>query len=364
MPKAPRIAKSLSRKLQDLDEHLYLLRKNLHELRGEPAHLKVIAAELRTLVCMSSGTDGLLWRLARELTVSDGVELHLAGSVDPNHPLAQDLHFAVVPIARAGDGDPRLPVECYSLEKVIKEAEAVFIEGHSLTHERLIKAIAEQMGTAHEDEGLEPSLVALGGIFVNEQESYIPVLGIDADLTLQIGERVLDHAARQSLYERPARDDQPGTISVAIRLKRLQPPFGRIQIFTIASDISEAEITAVATAESMIFFASRISGTGCELGINYPPDWREGNYAVFAFSYSSAERCAWISTGHQSQTERVPCDLGWLEACDFGAPRTYNLAPIFEGHSILVFHLLLDSNACEELREGRLFLPNPDPQST
>ena len=159
--------KSLQQKLLDLDAHLFLLREHLHKLRESPSHLKVIAAELRTLVCRSSGTDGLLLRLSTELGVSDEVALHLPGKLIQDHPLVQGLQFLIVPIFRAGKGDHRLAPDNYSLQDVIKEGEAVVALGKPLTHEYLIKAIAQQMGSAHEDEGIEPALTQLAGVFIN-----------------------------------------------------------------------------------------------------------------------------------------------------------------------------------------------------
>lgn len=153
--------KSLEQKLLDLDAHMFLLRQHLHGLRDSASHLKGIAAELRTLVCKSSGTEGLLWRLAEELKVADDVALHLPGKLKQDHPLVRGLEFMIVPIFRAGKGDPRLAPGNYSLREVIKESEALAALGKPLTHEYLIKAIAQQMGSAHEDAGLETALTQL-----------------------------------------------------------------------------------------------------------------------------------------------------------------------------------------------------------
>jgi len=127
--------KSIEQKLLDLDAHMYLLREHLHRLRDSASHLKVIAAELRTLVCRSSGTEGLLWRLIEELKVTDDVALHLPGKLMQDHPLVRGLEFMIVPIFRAGKGDPRVVPGNYSLRKVIKEGEALVALSKPLTHE-------------------------------------------------------------------------------------------------------------------------------------------------------------------------------------------------------------------------------------
>jgi hypothetical protein len=88
-----RVRKTVLQQLTDLEAHLFLLREHRHNLAKDLDYIKAIAAELRVLVCLSSGTEGLLWRLLERYHVSDQVELHVAGSVDRDHPLARGLMF-------------------------------------------------------------------------------------------------------------------------------------------------------------------------------------------------------------------------------------------------------------------------------
>lgn len=189
-----RISKTLLEQLEALDDHLYFLRQNLLGLQKDESHYKVLAAELRVLVCLSSGTEGLLWRMVERVNVSDAVELQLAGNVNLKHHLAAGLSFTFVPIQRAGFGHPDLPSRVYSLRKVIKNCEAVFVTGKGLTHEELIKAIAQQMGSAHEDDYVDLPLAKLKKILFNGKQPYIVVLGLVSDLVLEVGERVLSTA--------------------------------------------------------------------------------------------------------------------------------------------------------------------------
>ena len=206
-PLAKRIPKTLTQKLADLDDHLFLLSHHLHCLQEDQAHLKVIAAELRTLVCFSSRTEGLLWRLVDELDVSDLVHLHAFEGVKHDHPRARGLHFVAVPLYRAGEGPPGLPPAAfYPLRDILKTFEAVFVAGKGLTHEYLIKAIAQQMGSAHESDDVEPALVDMGQIFVNGVQPYIPVLALDGELTLEVGGRVLRDAQVKAGYQPKARE--------------------------------------------------------------------------------------------------------------------------------------------------------------
>ena len=198
-----RIKKTLVQKLHDLEEHLFLLRESLNRINEREAHLKILTAELRVLVCLSSKREGLLWRLIDELGLSDEVYVHYLGRVNTGHPMARGLDFALIPpILRGGEGDPEIPPSHQSLKRMLKEGDAVFVSGKGLSHEYLIKAIAQQMGSAHEDEGLEPTLDELQHIFVNGVKPYIPTLKADADQTLELGERVLAEAEKRGLYTR------------------------------------------------------------------------------------------------------------------------------------------------------------------
>jgi len=205
MRRQDRIPKNLEQKLSDLGEHLYLLSYHMSHLNEREAHLKTLAAELRVLVCFSraSGTEGLLWRLTDELDVSDKVYVHFLGCLDTQHPLAKGLDlFLLPPLCRGGQGEPGIPPNNWSLKYMLKKGDAIIVLGKQWTHEYLIKAIAQQMGSAHEDEGLEEVLVEMKDIFVNGVQPYIPILAADADLTLEVGSRVLNEAERKLLFVR------------------------------------------------------------------------------------------------------------------------------------------------------------------
>ena len=54
MSRRNRIPKTLSHKLDDLDGHLFIVREHLRKLNESTSHMKVLSAELRTLLCWSS----------------------------------------------------------------------------------------------------------------------------------------------------------------------------------------------------------------------------------------------------------------------------------------------------------------------
>ncbi len=316
-----RIPKSIEQKLSDLDAHMYLLRQQLHMLRNSKSHLKVIAAELRTLVCKSSGTEGLLWRLTDELKVSDLVALHLPGKLNQDHPLVHQLNFMLVPIYRAGKGHPRLVPRNYSLRKVIKDAEALVALGKPLTHEYLIKAVAQQMGTAHEDDALEPALTQLSEIFVNGVEPYLEVLAMDAELTLEVGERVLKVAESKGLFDRPSHSHDYGNVSIAVRVRRKQQFVNRVHLFRLHSYISEVTVIGLATPTGVIFQLSKQEQLIVELLAPYPKSCDLGEDAIAVLSYCSRTGEARTITGDGPTSPQL-CKLGWFHAWELAVEDT------------------------------------------
>lgn len=197
------VPKTLAQKVGDLEDHVFLVDQALRGLEsGTIAYLRALAAELRVLLCLSSGTEGLLWRLIDELNVGDEIELHQIGNVDPGHPLSRGLRFAFIPLCTPGKGDVRLPVSTYSFRDVIKGHEAVFVAGRGVTHEQLIKWLAQQMGSAHEDDEVNRTLAELSAILIEDVQPFFQILHSDAALALTVAERVLSKAVDQLAYKR------------------------------------------------------------------------------------------------------------------------------------------------------------------
>ncbi len=352
MQRRNRIPKTLARKLSDLDDHLFLLREHLHRLAEGEAHLKILSAELRVLVCVSSETEGLLWRLADELTVSDSVYLHLAGNVDTDHPHAKGLVFAVVPIQRGGLGDPSLPPNNYSLRRIIKEHEAIFVSGKGLTHEYLIKAIAEQMGSAHEDEGVEPSLVELGEIFMGRFRSYIPIVTLDAELTLEIGERILERAEQELGFVRTERLGGYGDLTIVIRLGLKEQLGVKVPLYKFQSYVSGVEIHCLVGPQSMAFDVRKRGESRQEIHAHYPPCWKLNTDAGFAFSYCSRARQAHAIVNGTPQDSGVPCDVGWVHARELTREViTNDHEDLLTGGFVLLYERLLSPKDLLEILE-------------
>ena len=311
-----RIPKTTAQKLSDLDAHLFLLRENWQGLKENTSFLKTVSAELRALVCISSGTEGLLWRLVDELGVDDTIFLHVPGKLKRDHPLAKGLNFAIVPILRGGKGHPKLPPNHYSLKDVIKKREAVIVSGTPLTHEYLIKAIAQQMGTAHEDDDLEQALVDLKSISIKGIEPLLSLLTTDAELTLEIGERVLEHAEKNLSFKRQRHKHNYGNVSIVLRLRIKQFLAGRIILLVFRSYISDLDIACYAGPAGITFSFKKHSEHIGELLSTYANEWEPGNDAVFVLSYSSRTSQARTITNGEAHEIVNSFDLGWLHASD------------------------------------------------
>ena len=347
-----RIPKTLDQKLSDLDGHLFLLREHLQGLRESSTHLKIISAELRTLVCFSSGTEGLLWRLLDELGINDSIFLHVPGKLKRDHPLARGLQFAIVPIQRGGKGDPQLTPNHYSLKYVIKECEALIVKGTPLAHEYLIKAISEQMGTAHEDDGLEPALVDLKSIFINGIEPFVPVLATDAELTLEIGERILEHAEKKLGFKRQHHKHSYGDISIVLRLRIKQLLAGRIILVVFRSYISSIDIICSAGPTGVTFILKKNNKNVGELLSKYPSEWKTGDDAVFVFSYCSRTSQARTITNGEAHEIVSSLYLGWFHASDlYLEHNNQKHIDLVEKQFLLTYQRLLSSEDSKGLRE-------------
>jgi len=350
--KGIRIPKTIEQKLSDLDAHLFLLRENWHGLKENASYLKTVSAELRTLVCISGPTEGLLWRLLDELGVDDTIFLHVPGKLKRDHPLAKGLRFAVVPIHRGGKGDPQLPPRHHSLKYVIKKCEALIVSGNPLTHEYLIKAIAQQMGTAHEDDGLEPALVYLKSIFINGSEPFVPVLATDAELTLEIGERILEHAEKNIGFKRQHHKHNYGNVSIVLRLRIKQLLADRIILLVFRSYVSDVDIACSAGPAGVTFSFKRHGKQIGELLSIYPNDWKPGSDALFVFSYCSRTRQARTITNGEAHGIVNSFDLGWLHASDLYLDQN-NVEHIdfVEKQFLLTYERLVSSKDSEGLHE-------------
>jgi len=317
-----RLKKSEFRKLAELEDHLFLLREQYHNLSRDPAHLSVISAELRALVCESDKREGLLWRLAEALGVSAVVNVRAVGGINPDHPLAMGLRLFVPTLMRP---DPALPerFNCDDIDMrcLVKECLGAYSLGKSFTHEQLIKMIAQQIGSAHIDEGIEPGLATMEELLISGQPTYFPTIAFLAELTLEVGERVVAAAVASGRFRR-RRYSPPITISVHVGL--LEIPLGRVPIVSFDLRTSAITLDACFTPQTFTYTVTKWGQSPIHLCIPHPAQW-EGQDAVFCLSYD--HRCKVLQTaGPTHAGDRMDeCDLGfvWASEREFAPPRFF-----------------------------------------
>jgi hypothetical protein len=281
--------------------------------------------------------------VTRELGVDDHVDIHLKGKINQKHPLFKGLQFCIVPIRRAGKGDPRIKPGNYSLREVIKKSEALVAMGKPQTHEYLIKAVAQQMGTAHEDSGLEPALSQLTSIFINGVEPFVEVLAFDAELTLEVGERVLEAAERNNLLSRLLHSNDYGNVSIVVRLQMKQRLASRVQLFYFYSYISSVTIRGFATPTGIIFEVGKKGIQVTDFLAPYPPEYILGEDIVAAFSYCSYDRLVRTITPLGASIP-VHCELGWFHAAELSLEEVLNgYKDIFDQGFLLHYERLLST---------------------
>ena len=197
------VPKTLQQQVSALEDHLFLLARTLTDMaEGESAHLKQLAAQLRALICTSSGMPGLLWRLRDEVGADDGVPIRYPGKVDTANPLTRGLIFLGAPVQADGSGPEAIPQDTWSFHQHIHEHEALFVDGVGITHEYLISRLANETGVAHEAHGVSKDIAKLNSVLLGDVQSYFQVLDADARLTLIVGDRVVRGAEARGYIRR------------------------------------------------------------------------------------------------------------------------------------------------------------------
>ncbi len=353
--KESRIKKTCTGLLEDLDDHLYLLRDCILNQERDATYLKSVASELRVLVCCSSGTEGLLWRVGEQLGICDGVAIHLGGDVNAEHPLANGLSFAFIPIQYAGFGPTGLPPGGYSLKGVIKHGTAVFVEGQNVTHEYLIKAIAQQMGGAHEDDAIECFLATLRELQINGVQPYVPILIRDSQLTLQVGERVLSAAERKLGFQRKRRDPDYGNLSIVLKMGYLILPTSKTEVAVVQSFIGETRIAFSLSKNNIVCDILKAGQTMETMSTAHPANWQPNTDLVIVVSYSSRAKQIRMVMSNKYCDIKQPCDLGWLHARDLvmiGADDTRR--DVVYRQFLFTYDRLLSSHEATELLQLQL----------
>jgi hypothetical protein len=292
----PRTERPLLEKLEALDDHLFLLRDALHNLQHDDARLKTLSSELRLLICISSGTEGLMWRLTKEMKIDESVFVHLPADVDLTNPLCQGLKFMHMPLSRGGESDPRFPTGQLSFRVLVKECSAVFANGDHITHEKIIGLVANQIGSSHESDKVSHRLQFLRNVFFNNRPSFFDILVRDAEFTLEIGERIISEAEKAYKFTRKART-RYGDLSITARVQLNEVTKTVIHVFSFDSAISKVTIKAELTNKFIICHLTKSGITVTSVEAPLPSEYQPDMSIAFCLSYSSHNELARVIVG-------------------------------------------------------------------
>jgi hypothetical protein len=211
----PRIPKSLEQRLRDCETHLYFLWDARRLYMAQEDRFKQIAAELRILVCETRTNHPLLLNLMDELSFSFDIQPQDA-PLD-KQPIAMvgwrddPLHQQLTAEVQAAMGDAqklsqllekqaslRRPV---AFREYVEKALAVFIAPYDYSFRELILAVAQQVGSSHEDLAVEEPLIRMQHVCLAGHQGHVAPLIPFADLVLEIGEAFVAFLVQTRDYE-------------------------------------------------------------------------------------------------------------------------------------------------------------------
>jgi hypothetical protein len=247
-----------------------------------------------------------------------------------------------------------IPRGLHSFKDIIKHVEAVYCMGETYTHEELIKVIARQMGGAHEDDDLVLPLAAMKEILINGAEPYVQILVTNAELSLEVGERVIASAEQAGDYMR-RKFSPPLTLSTLIRLREV--PLGRVAVATFHSDITGTTVDVYLGPQAVTFEIHKGIEVLHKLTTPFPKDWKPGQDAAFSLTYEHhARRLRALAAATSGQTVEG-CDLGFLDVRDIRPALGSDLEPYVELRGLFAHDRLLTQTDLQQFPE--LLIDNP-----
>lgn len=308
MSRRDRILKTPGEELAALDDHLFLLKSSLTSLHSDDsAYAKLVSTELRALLCLSSGTEGLLWRVTDQLGVSDSIHALFSGVFSDHLGLAGEYDHLLV------SQNIRLPshARAFGFRDIIKTGEALRYRGVSITYEQYIKILSQQVGAAHEAEAVDPVVIALREYSSRGSLHAYDILAFLAEVTLQLGERALKAAQGAGLYSRCPRPGF-GDISLTLITAPRQIVDNERLSFIFGSHISELYIEFLIDCKCWQINLFRSPEYSLQQIAGAPVE--NENPLGLTFQYSSNKQLARILRSESEAFKPFELNLGWLDA--------------------------------------------------
>jgi hypothetical protein len=208
-----RIPKSPLQRVEECETHLYFLWDARQLYPQERDRYKQIASELRVLVGDHRPKRRLLLCLMEEYGFTHNVEpprapihapIPLVGwKNDPEQTaLAAEIGEAVGDeerLKRALEKQAALarPVP---FSEYVERALAVYIAPFDYSYRDLVLAVAQQVGSSHEDEAMDEPLVRLRQVVIGGSEGHVAPLISFADLVLRVGASFMSFLVEEHGY--------------------------------------------------------------------------------------------------------------------------------------------------------------------
>jgi hypothetical protein len=180
---------------------------------------KQVAGELRLLVCESRHNKPLLLDLMDQY----GFEYHVQPTAPPSGPplkgpiplvgwrddpvqqeAAKELEQALGDEQKLSEFLTRQQSQMVTLplRRFVTEGLAAFVAPYDYSYSQLTRAIAEQSGSAHEDDAIEEGHSSMQHFRIGNDHSHIVTLINFADTMLQAGSRFLEFMVANHGYKR------------------------------------------------------------------------------------------------------------------------------------------------------------------
>ncbi len=211
----PRIPKSLEQRLQDCETHLYFLWDSHRLYPAQEDRFKQIAAELRILVCETRTNHPLLLYLMEELGFSYDVQP--PGPPFDKQPIPMigwrddPVHQQLTTEVQAAIGDERRLSQILQKQAALRHALpfreyvekslAVFIAPYDYSYRELTLAVAQQVGSSHEDLSVEEPLIKLQQFRLAGHQGHVAPLIVFADSVLKVGGAFVEFLIQTQSYE-------------------------------------------------------------------------------------------------------------------------------------------------------------------
>lgn len=213
MAKKHKIAKTSQEKLRDYETHLYFLWDARRLYQQQKDRFKQIASELRVLTCEMKTNRPLLLDLMDEYGFQYDVKppgpcrgpIPMVGWRDD--PMHQQLCKEVAN-AMGNEAKTRELLQKQAalehpvpLRQFVNEALAVYIAPHDYSYRDLTLALAQQMGSSHEDNEVDEAIIKMRSVVLGGDEGHIASLIAFADLVIKVGTMFLDFIVRERGYQ-------------------------------------------------------------------------------------------------------------------------------------------------------------------